>query len=471
MLTSDWQKLKANGIDHVRLPFKPSTMFTSTAYTTFVSAQKSRYDALIAAALSFQLSVILDCHGTDPTDIANSYAGMTVLWQTVSNAYKTQPVDNGTPTGFGVYYEIFNEPQESDPTTWTNKHNAAIAAVRAIDTSGRKIIVDGLYGADPNGFDALSPLTDTGVIYSFHLYEPFTFTHCGASWVNLTGLSEISYPTDPNQVNKKLAAIFNNDTPPERFAAYGRDEMIKHVVNNPLSWCKTYNVPLYCGEGGVYASFTQTTDANRWYQDYITAMSDLGIGYNLFCYGTTIFPINDTVLGYVKADAATKIDGLMTANGKKYKAADEGDGFFTQFVRLLNGKRPVTNRNALPTQLIQDNLAVHAANPLSTSGGAGTYNQFAYGIGAGNTSSVNLIASNSNRKHLSIQNQSTSATIWLRFSDSANATMDGYSYKLEPGKCWPEGAVGVYPTHAVNAISDMAGITSGYHYLQVIEGY
>lgn len=469
MLTADWVKLKANSIDHIRLPFKPSTLFTNTSYNTFVTAEKNRLDALLNTALSYNLSVILDAHDTDPTAIANGYTGLTAIWQTVSNAYKTQPVDNGTPTGFGVYYEIFNEPQESDSGVWTSKHNAAITALRAIDTSGRKVIVNGMYGADPNGFDPVSPLTDTNVIYAFHFYEPFTFTHCGASWVNLSGVANVSYPTDPDQVDYKLIKISNNGQGPERKAAYNKENFLSHILDHPLAWAKQHNVPMMCTEGGVYADFTQTEDANNWYSDYISSLSELNLGYTLFCYGTTIFPISDTVLGMVKADAAAKNNGIQTANGKKSNAKDEGNNLFTQFTRLFSGKREVSTRNPLPVVPIIDSKQVGPGSPMPTCGGSTAYNQFNYGIAAGNTAAVSLMDKNPYRKSLTIQNQSSTASIWLRFSDTASATPDGYSYKLAPGKSWPEGPVGMYPNTVVSAISDMVGISTGYHFIQIIE--
>jgi endoglucanase len=447
----DINRLKGCGIDHIRLPFRPVDFFTNNTYATINDTNKTKFDTVKNLALDNGLSVILDCHGIDPTDVSDSYNGMATIWNKVGNAYKGDPVAD--ENNLGVYFEMFNEPQESDAGNWATKHEATITAIRAIDTK-HWLIADGLYGADPNGFDALSPLSDNKVIYSYHFYENYEFTHCGAEWTGMNGLSGLRYPTPAAQANAKLNAIGYTTPTISRYMGYNRDNMLEQVMDHPVTWAETHNVPMYCGEMGFYDKHTRLEDGYAWMQDAIWTMSQADVSYCLFVYGAPdgSWPIDDTILGMVQAE---RMKNPQREENQIYSAG-----------------RPVSDLNSLSTAMNVNNRRVSIQNPVPVQMGNGNYHQFDYGIEHAINYSVTVLQANPFRKGFSIQNQSTTATGWLRIDNDADATKDGWSWKLAPGKTFPEGPISVAPTNKISLISDQTGTPSTgdtYHHFNVIE--
>ena len=78
-----------------------------------------------------------------------------------------------------------------------------VAAIRAQDSTHSIIFGDvEWYGIDK--LVSRQPLADTNVIYAFHDYEPFIFTHQGASWANLGATHDLPYPYDPARWSRVL---------------------------------------------------------------------------------------------------------------------------------------------------------------------------------------------------------------------------------------------------------------------------
>lgn len=488
---ADWDKFKENKLDHIRLPFKPVEMFTSTAYTTFNTAYKGRYDAIVTAALANGLSVIIDAHDIG-ADVADSYAGIAAIWTSMGNAYKTRPVAQdkhdpySTQDRIGVYFELFNEPQESDSGSWNDHYDDAIAAVRATGAT-QWLILDSMYGGDPNGFDPVGPRDDVDsggtpvarelmkIIYSFHEYNPFEFTHCGAGFSGYDNVQAVRYEIDPDQVDRKLAAASINQYSDARVLGYNRFTMLQQIIDHPLTWAQKYNVGLYCGEGGFYNQFTLLADGYLWTKDYIWVMSQCGIGYALFVYGapevqygpSPIFPVDDTMLGYVKANAELKRVSAGYSSGDAYVIEDLGAGVNLNGQAIYNNYRPVDDRNGFPVKLTVNNGQVTPTNSIPTHQGNGSYDQGQRGVQFINVS-ITLLSANPKRKMLAIQNPHGTASVWLRFAP-VDATKDAYSWKLGPGDYWPKFPCVVYKGE-IRAITNGTDIApDDYHQLQVIE--
>jgi len=90
------------------------------------------------------------------------------FWQVLAARY--------ADSGDVIYgYDILNEPNEVDTTTWLDLAQRIVDAIRAVDPY-HAVIIESVNYADPRTFSLLLPLDDENVIYSFHFYEPITFT-------------------------------------------------------------------------------------------------------------------------------------------------------------------------------------------------------------------------------------------------------------------------------------------------------
>jgi len=92
-------------------------------------------------------------------------------WQTLATLYKGRS---------GLYgYDLINEPLEwSAPTSGLDYKTTMIKignAIRAIDRK-TPIFIEALVGDAPFGFDTLTPVPLTNVVYEAHMYQPFEYT-------------------------------------------------------------------------------------------------------------------------------------------------------------------------------------------------------------------------------------------------------------------------------------------------------
>src|SRR5205807_2093352 len=100
-----------------------------------------------------------------------------------------------------VFLELLNEPVfANDGQSWQSLQGELIRAVRK-QLPTHTIIATGPERSTVHGLTQLTPYPDPNVIYAFHYYEPFAFTHQGASWItDPAGLAQIAglqYPYDP----------------------------------------------------------------------------------------------------------------------------------------------------------------------------------------------------------------------------------------------------------------------------------
>ncbi len=74
-----------------------------------------------------------------------------------------------------VVFELLNEVRNVPPEQWNHLAERAIAAIRALNPE-RNIIVGGVRWNAPDALAEL-PEFDSSVIYAWHIYAPFEFTH------------------------------------------------------------------------------------------------------------------------------------------------------------------------------------------------------------------------------------------------------------------------------------------------------
>jgi endoglucanase len=132
---------------------------------------------------------MIDNHSFDPNvdtspDIGNI---LTKVWSQTASHLKDR--------SDYILYEILNEPHGITTSAWGTIQNQVISAIREKDT--RHMIVVG--GSGYNSYSELANLphySDNNLLYTFHFYDPFMFTHQGASWTapSMEPLSGVPFP-------------------------------------------------------------------------------------------------------------------------------------------------------------------------------------------------------------------------------------------------------------------------------------
>ncbi|MFG1230453.1 glycoside hydrolase family 5 protein [Xanthobacter wiegelii] len=144
-----------------------------------------------------------------------------------------------------VSFEPMNEPASSnceDPKTgWLAKQRTLLADIRAISptlpvlVSGCVGQLDGLLTLDKSNID----MSDPNLLYSFHFYEPFFFTH-QTSPTNFPHIDTVPYPASSAPLTNALAAAIANikaasipDDQKTREENVARREFFKYAVLAP----------------------------------------------------------------------------------------------------------------------------------------------------------------------------------------------------------------------------------------------
>jgi len=260
----DFIDVKSLGVDVIRLPVKMHSMTGGEPHYTIDPLLFKFLDIAVDWAEKHGIYIIIDNHSFDPVrGIDDDIDRILIpIWTQIAQRYKDR--------SDYVIYEILNEPHGISDARWGEVQGMVIEAIRRIDQ--RHAIVVG--GTDYNSIGKLSAIpkyTDPNLIYTFHFYDPYLFTHQGASWGGpplLTPLAGVPFPADrrrmpriPSElrgtwVESSLNNSYAND------AAYSK---LSGALDRAVAFSRERDVPVFCGEFGVYMINSHPEDRVRWY--------------------------------------------------------------------------------------------------------------------------------------------------------------------------------------------------------------
>ena len=207
---------------------------------------------------------------------------------------------------FGKYsdrlaFELLNEVTEQ---SYSKKWNAIAAKTIGIIrkySPDIKIFIGSYWN---NSVDALCDLdapADENIVYNFHCYDPFIFTHQAAYWVpEMRPDFRISYPGNRKEYSEKLVELGLTrvqdltDVPENGFDSKYFEERFEKAVR----LCEERGAALYCGEYGVIDQ-ASAEDALGWFKDINAAFEKFGIGRSVWNFKEKDFGLCDDHLAPV----------------------------------------------------------------------------------------------------------------------------------------------------------------------------
>lgn len=175
------------GFEHIRLPVRWSNHASVDAAAVIEPLFAARVDAVVDAALARGLYVLLDIHHYRQLDgdtldkgefrVADDVVELRFLnlWRQLSQRYA-----NRSPK---LLFELYNEPHGKQDATWNTLMSRALREVRQANPE-RIVVVGPTHWNNANSLRELSLPADSNLLVTVHNYEPFKFTHQGASWVS-----------------------------------------------------------------------------------------------------------------------------------------------------------------------------------------------------------------------------------------------------------------------------------------------
>lgn len=284
----DFDNLKSLGVDVVRLPIHFPIFMGAAPDYAFGSDFLAALDKAISWAEARDMYVILDQH---------SYYGSRMFPESYGEALVTsglrQLAERYRDKSDKIVYELFNEPGGTYlEQNWYAMQGRIIKAIREIDTT-HPIIVCPL-GNDITKLSAVPDYDDDRLIYSFHFYDPFVFTHQGANWDNspLEHISNVEFPYNASTFPAKTTAVAADSWLSPRWDAYpaqGTEKYIGDVLMTAYSWAAQHNHLLFCGEFGTLNT-APSADRCRWYKAVTDYFAVYDIAWTAWEYRDTNRP-------------------------------------------------------------------------------------------------------------------------------------------------------------------------------------
>ncbi len=307
----DFGRVRDWGFDNVRLPFDYPLICSEEDMSTLQEPGLEWIDRGLEWAESAGLKVILGMHKlpgytfmdlvnepdaapplfTDPAKQSFFFA----LWEMLAKRYLGRFPD--------VVFELANEIAAPTEQEWNALAAAGTAAIRKVDPTRPVVVGSNCWNVCATYKD-LAAIDDPNIIYNFHFYNPFPFTHQKASWSpemvyydttvhypgNSPGMRETAKKAKHEGKTHVAEAL---DGLSSFFEDRVSDKDHLEVLMEPsFAFAREHHVPLYCGEFGVI-DMAPKEDAIRWYRDTIQVFAEHHVSWSMWSYKGMDFGIVD----------------------------------------------------------------------------------------------------------------------------------------------------------------------------------
>ncbi|AFY83745.1 glycoside hydrolase family 5 protein [Oscillatoria acuminata] len=290
----DLDLLAGLGFQHVRLPVDPALLMDLSNPASLNPEYLGYLDSALDRLLERDLGVIVDLQAN--YDYKAYLASDDQFVDTFVQFSGTLAQHLSPRDPDFLFLEVLNEPsfnffapEDIDPVKrWDWVQGEILGAFRS-GAPEHTAIATGYDWSGIDGLQKLTPVADPNVVYNFHFYEPMSFTHQGADWIDdhFKLIWDLPYPY--NQVECD-AVIFRMPDEDLRHIAQSycdqqwNSDKIKARIGLAAAWATEHNVRLTANEFGVYRNFVQEEDRASWMYDVRTALEEYDIGWAMWDY-------------------------------------------------------------------------------------------------------------------------------------------------------------------------------------------
>ncbi len=237
-------------------------------------------DSFVNWTERYAMSFTIDYHEYDNSYNATSAKDpqyikmMACVWKAVAAHYAENPRED-------IFFELLNEPDMTNGKVtqddWTIAAQAMIDSIRTVDPTHTIIFGDVQWYAI-SYLVKRTPFSDDNIVYAFHSYDPFIFSHQGASWGDAATIKNIPFPYDPEKWSEysadfgvKASTASWVKTAVKNYYKTGSKDYILSLVVKAKKWAVENNVPLVWNEFGAY---TPKSDPQS-VLNYMTAVREI----------------------------------------------------------------------------------------------------------------------------------------------------------------------------------------------------
>lgn len=289
----DIQKISSMGFDHVRLPVDYKAL--SNYDVPALSGNGVEFlDRCVKWCSSCKINLLIDLHCTKGYSFSNPQTANSFfdneddmnffisLWEEIAKRYG----------GFShIAFELLNEMVLPNvQNKWNSLAGKAVFAIRRYAST--PIVIGGVRYNHASSVKLITMPDAENIVFNFHCYEPFSFTHQGANWVEqMPNDFRIEFPDSYENQKSRLSEDIQQML--ENNKAIGFDaEFFKMLFAEAVCHAKKHNAALYCGEYGVIDN-GDTQSAKRWLIEINKAFDSYGIGRAAWTYKGMSFNMSD----------------------------------------------------------------------------------------------------------------------------------------------------------------------------------
>lgn len=277
----DFENIKSLGCDVIRLPVNLHYMTDGSPDYNIDPLFYEFMDEVIGWTEDLDLTLIIDNHTFDPSANTDPSIGTALnkVWSQMAGHYK----DSYSK----LIYEVLNEPHGISDDIWNDIQGEVIETIRQYDTN-HTIMVGPAGWNSYNNLKNLPVYNDDNLIYTFHFYDPFVFTHQGATWVepSMAPLADIPFPYDANAMPECPESI-KGSWVEDAFNDYqntGQISRVKGLIDIAANFRDQRNVTVFCGEFGVYIPNSNQDYRVGWYEVVRSYLEEKNIPWTCWDY-------------------------------------------------------------------------------------------------------------------------------------------------------------------------------------------
>lgn len=285
----DIASIKSWGFDHVRLGFDQIVL--EEAPGRYRERTFRKIDDFVGWCEKHGLNIVLNLHKAvgnycdieekvSLLDDAGLQDRFIALWLALERRYRDKP---------GLAFELLNEVRNVDAEKWNALADRTLKAIRAVNPT-RWVVVGSTDWNSPNTLAQLKLWDDDRVVYTFHMYTPYEFTHqrgvlqAGPLYFNRV----MAYPS--KDVERYRA--FQRDVNGSKTGGYeGVSEIGRDFVRASLSGARAFarRHPDKILWNGEFGTIRHAPSASRvaYMRDVVEACQDWGIPYCVWNYLST----------------------------------------------------------------------------------------------------------------------------------------------------------------------------------------
>ena len=290
---SSFRYIKSLGFTYVRIPIGETVLYNASHPSSLNHSHADAVERGISNAINAGLGVTIDFHplgNNIDSLLANDTSEpkkIAAYWKAIAARFKKYPPGK-------LLFEVYNEPHavSAKPTAqavgwWQPVQQQLINAIRT-ETKEHYIIAGGEDWNSIKGLLLLRPYNDDKIIYNFHFYDPFLFTHQGApfaGWAPAQEIKGLTYPATPKDIKLFLQQSTDSNLTGalQSYSNINKDSL-RAWINTAYNWARRYHVFIICNEFGSYKPYCPKQSRLNYIQDVRCILESYHIDWAMWEY-------------------------------------------------------------------------------------------------------------------------------------------------------------------------------------------